>query len=111
MWRNSPQATIAALVRDPGVIVGIPILLIVGLNLGEPKRKADEAQITAEVQSTLLKETVYEPFEDESRTASAALADLNAIQNVGAVGSALTPNRIQRTRGHEKGLGGAYNPL
>jgi hypothetical protein len=48
MRRNSLQAAIAALVRDPGVIVGVPILLMVALNVWEEKQRADEVRITAE---------------------------------------------------------------
>jgi hypothetical protein len=51
MWRNSLQAAIAGLVRDPGVIVGVPILLMVALNVWEEKQRADEVRITAEAQN------------------------------------------------------------
>jgi hypothetical protein len=52
---------IAALVRDVGVIVGIPLLLTIGLKLFDLETKSYEAQIKAvEARNAVLKETQYD---------------------------------------------------
>jgi hypothetical protein len=59
---------LAALIRDIGVIIGIPVVITVGLKLEELQSKALEAQVKAneaqikslEAQNDFLKQTQYD---------------------------------------------------
>jgi chromosome segregation ATPase len=54
-------SSIAALVRDVGVILGIPVVLTVGIKLYDLQTKALEAQMKAvEAQNEVLKQTQYD---------------------------------------------------
>ncbi len=98
--KNTPlkrAASIAALVRDVGVILGFPALLTIGAGLYQLQEKALEAQIKSneaqikavEAQNALLKETQYdralsliksqkEIFVIERQTLEKKIADLTA---------------------------------
>jgi hypothetical protein len=53
--------SIAALVRDVGVIIGLPVILTVGIKLYDLQTKALESQIKAvELQNDVLKQTQYD---------------------------------------------------
>lgn len=57
----SRVSSIAALVRDVGVILGIPVVLTVGIRLYDLQTKALEAQMKAiEAQNEVLKQTQYD---------------------------------------------------
>jgi chromosome segregation ATPase len=57
----SRVSSIAALVRDVGVILGIPVVLTVGIKLYDLQTKALEAQMKAvEAQNEVLKQTQYD---------------------------------------------------
>jgi hypothetical protein len=57
----SKVSSIAALVRDVGVILGIPVVLTVGIKLYDLQTKALEAQMKAvEAQNEVLKQTQYD---------------------------------------------------
>ncbi len=84
----SKVSSIAALVRDVGVILGIPVVLTVGIKLYDLQTKALEAQMKAvEAQNEVLKQTQYdralamiksqrELFENERASLQKQLADL-----------------------------------
>src|SRR5882724_4664663 len=68
-WRHTMPAepvlskvsSIAALVRDVGVILGIPVVLTVGIKLYDLQTKALEAQMKAvQAQNEVLKQTQYD---------------------------------------------------
>jgi hypothetical protein len=81
-------SSIAALVRDVGVILGIPVVLTVGIKLYDLQTKALEAQMKAvEAQNEVLKQTQYdralamiksqrELFENERADKSQEIAQL-----------------------------------
>jgi septal ring factor EnvC (AmiA/AmiB activator) len=53
--------SIAALVRDVGVIIGLPVILTVGIKLYDLQTKALESQMKAvEAQNDVLKQTQYD---------------------------------------------------
>jgi len=57
----SKVSSIAALVRDVGVILGIPVVLTVGIKLYDLQTKALEAQMKAvQAQNEVLKQTQYD---------------------------------------------------
>jgi competence protein ComGC len=52
---------IAGLLRDLGVIIGVPAIVAVGLSLYDLQHKANEAQVKAlEAQNSVLKETQFD---------------------------------------------------
>ncbi len=90
----------ATFVRDVGLIIGIPTLIIVGMKLYEIEEKALEAQVKAaesqvkilEQENTVLKETQYDHalslidgqkkvFEIEMEGLEKQIADLKAAGN------------------------------
>src|SRR5882724_10749062 len=83
-------SSIAALVRDVGVIIGIPVVLTVGIKLYDLQTKGLEAQMKAvEAQNEVLKLTQYdralammkaqkELFDNERASLEKRIADLNS---------------------------------
>jgi hypothetical protein len=86
----SRVSSIAALVRDVGVILGIPVVLTVGVKLYDLQTKALEAQMKAvQAQNEVLKQTQYdraltlmksqkELFDNERASLERKIADLSA---------------------------------
>jgi septal ring factor EnvC (AmiA/AmiB activator) len=82
-------SSIAALVRDVGVILGIPVVLTVGIKLYDLQTKALEAQMEAvKQQNEVLRQTQYdralamiksqrELFENERTSLQKQVADLS----------------------------------
>jgi chromosome segregation ATPase len=85
----SRVSSIAALVRDVGVILGIPVVLTVGIKLYDLQTKALESQMKAvEAQNEVLKQTQYdralamiksqrELFENERASLQKQVVDLS----------------------------------
>jgi septal ring factor EnvC (AmiA/AmiB activator) len=85
----SRVSSIAALVRDVGVILGIPVVLTVGIKLYDLQTKALESQMKAvEAQNEVLKQTQYdralamiksqrELFDNERASLEKEVADLS----------------------------------
>ena len=85
----SRVSSIAALVRDVGVILGIPVVLTVGIKLYDLQTKALESQMKAvEAQNEVLKQTQYdralamirsqrELFDNERASLEKQVADLS----------------------------------
>src|SRR5882762_1235941 len=99
-------SSIAALVRDVGVIIGIPVVLTVGIKLYDLQTKALEAQMKAvEAQNELLKQTQYdralamiksqrELFDNERVSLEKRIADLSASGKAQSEESAKLQQRL-----------------
>jgi chromosome segregation ATPase len=123
-------AWIAALVRDLGVILGIPAVLAVGLKLYDLQTKALEAQVKAtesqvkavEAQNALLKETQYdraisllksqkELFENERSSLEQQVAGLTVSGKDQSDQIAALANRIFALDIHLRGLVSRHEQL
>jgi len=99
-------SSIAALVRDVGVIIGIPVVLTVGIKLYDLQTKALEAQMKAvEAQNEVLKQTQYdralamiksqrELFDNERVSLEKRIADLSASGKAQSEESAKLQQRL-----------------
>jgi len=109
-------SSIAALVRDVGVILGIPVVLTVGIKLYDLQTKALEAQMKAvEAQNEVLKQTQYdraltmiksqrELFDNERASLEKQIADLSTSGKAQSEESAKLQKRLSDLDSFKRGV-------
>jgi septal ring factor EnvC (AmiA/AmiB activator) len=109
-------SSIAALVRDVGVILGIPVVLTVGIKLYDLQTKALEVQMKeVEAQNEVLKQTQYdraltmiksqrELFDNERASLEKQIADLSTSGKARSEESAKLQQRLSDLDSFKRGV-------